>query len=62
MENINNTALLTTTEAAARLGVSRQTMYVWRRLGHLVPVKFGPTTVRYRECDIQAILNGRAKN
>ena len=61
MENINNTALLTTTAAAARLGVSRATMYIWRRNGYLVPVPFGPKSVRYRECDIQAILNGRAK-
>lgn len=42
-------------EVAARLGVSRQTVWRWVREGRFPsPVKIGPAAVRWREAGVMA--------
>lgn len=51
--------LLTDTEAAALFGISRPTLWRWRKdvPNFPQPVKIGPRTVRYRLADIEAYIN-----
>jgi excisionase family DNA binding protein len=49
-------------EAAGYLGVSKQTLNIWRMTGkYSLPfIKIG-RIIRYRESDLQAFLNGRVR-
>lgn len=49
---------ITVPEAAAILGVSRETAYRWAREGTLPAVRWGANTVRVRSAALLAMLDG----
>lgn len=49
--------LLTTKEVADRCRVSTVTVTRWLNEGHLVGVKVGPRTFRFRRVDVDALLD-----
>jgi len=49
-------ALLSTREVAGRLGVSEYTVRRMARAGKLPKVRVGERLVRYRETDVQALI------
>ena len=51
-------ATLTPDEVAARLNVTKVTLWRWHRLGYLTPVKVGRKTL-YRQCDITNLIAGK---
>lgn len=51
-------ATLTPDEVAARLNVTKVTLWRWQRLGYLTPVKVGRKTL-YRQCDITNLIAGK---
>lgn len=59
---VSQTELLTTEEAAARMGLRPQTLCVWRTAGryNLPYVRCG-RLIRYRPEDIDAFLRGRTQ-
>jgi len=48
--------LLTVTELAECLGISPGTAYHWLSQGRLPCIKFSSRCVRFRECDVQKML------
>lgn len=52
--------LLRTAEAAARLGVKRETLLYWRKTGKAVGVMSGKKTLGFRESEINRIIGGAA--
>lgn len=53
--------LLTRKDAAAMLRVSTKTIQTWDRIGKLTPVKLGYRSLRYRQSDLQRLLDGSGK-
>ena len=51
-------ATLTPDEVAARLNVTKVTLWRWQRLGYLQPVKVGRKTL-YRQSDISNLMAGK---
>ena len=51
-------ATLTPDEVAARLNVTKVTLWRWQRLGYLTPVKVGRKTL-YRQSDIANLMAGK---
>jgi excisionase family DNA binding protein len=51
-------ATLTPDEVAARLNVTKVTLWRWQRLGYLTPVKVGRKTL-YRQSDIANLIAGK---
>lgn len=51
-------ATLTPDQVAARLNVTKVTLWRWQRLGYLTPVKVGRKTL-YRQCDIINLMEGK---
>lgn len=52
---------VTVPEAAAALGISRETAYRWGREGTLPGlIRLGPNTIRVRSADVLALLDGTA--
>ena len=51
-------ATLTADEVAARLNVTKVTLWRWQRLGYLTPVKVGRKTL-YRQTDIINLIAGK---
>jgi excisionase family DNA binding protein len=49
--------LLTVAEAASLLGVKRSTLYQWAREGRLPSVKLLGRALRFRESDLQRLIN-----
>lgn len=49
--------LLTSTEAAKRLHVTRVTLYRWEKANYLTPVRKGKA-IRYRESDVNQLIAG----
>lgn len=62
MTTENKSPLLTDIEAAALFGVSRPTLWRWRKdvPSFPQPVKIGPRAVRYRRADLEAYINAAA--
>lgn len=54
--------LLTDKEAAAEFGISRPTLWRWRKTvpNFPSPVRIGPRAVRYRRADIEAFIAAAA--
>ncbi len=52
----DDSELLTTKEVADQLRVSTVTVTRWLADGHLVGVKVGPRTFRFRRSDVEALL------
>ena len=53
-------SLLTQAQVLALLGVSRPTLWAWRREGHFPEaVRIGPNSIRWRESDVRAWLASR---
>lgn len=53
-------SLLTQAEVLALLGVSRPTLWAWRRDGRFPgAVRIGPNSIRWRESDVRAWLANR---
>jgi excisionase family DNA binding protein len=48
--------LITAEEAAARVGVSRMTIYRWAEEGRIRSARVGPRLIRINAADIDAIL------
>ncbi len=58
MENVE--ALISRTELARRLGVTRDTLARWAKIGHgPKPVKLSPGCIRYRPSEVRAFLESR---
>ena len=58
MENVE--ALISRTELARRLGVTRDTLLRWAKIGHgPVPVKLSRGCIRYRPSEIREFLESR---
>lgn len=53
--------LLTVRELAERLNISEGTAYHWLSAGRLKCVRFSSRCVRFRECDVQDLLNDMSK-
>ncbi|UCM48821.1 helix-turn-helix transcriptional regulator [Aeromonas caviae] len=55
--------LLTDKEAAAEFGISRPTLWRWRKTvpNFPSPVRIGPRAVRYRRADIEAFIAAAAQ-
>lgn len=49
--------LLTATETARRLHITRVTLYRWEKAHHLIPVRKGKA-IRYRESDVNQLIAG----
>lgn len=62
MTTENKSPLLTDIEAAALFGVSRPTLWRWRKdvPNFPSPVRIGPRAVRYRRADIEAFIAAAA--
>jgi predicted site-specific integrase-resolvase len=61
--NDNEPPLYSVKQTCWTLGVTRNTLYRWKRAGHLVPVNIGQPdarrpTIRYRREDILKIQTG----
>lgn len=50
--------MISTEEAAARLGVHVETVRRWIRAGRLAPVRVAPKLFRLRSADVDALLAG----
>lgn len=48
--------ILTPTELMKELGVSRRTLRRWQLAGMLPAIVLNPRVVRYRRCDVEAML------
>ena len=53
-------AILSAQEAAARLGITRQTLYVWRAEGYVTPILDSGNTQIYFVGDIERVLQDPA--
>lgn len=52
-------SLLTAQEVATRLRIGLRTVWRWTNLGRFPqPLRWGPRIVRWREADIEALING----
>ncbi|MNG81186.1 Prophage CP4-57 regulatory protein (AlpA) [compost metagenome] len=62
MTTENKTLLLTDKEAAAEFGISRPTLWRWRKNvpNFPQPISIGPRAVRYRRADIEAFIASAA--
>jgi excisionase family DNA binding protein len=49
-------SLLTTKDVAALLGVSKETVRDWAAAGKLPVVRFSTQTLRYRQADVEALI------
>jgi predicted DNA-binding transcriptional regulator AlpA len=53
-------ALISRTELARQLGLTRDTLLRWARIGHgPTPVKLSPGCIRYRPSEIREFLESR---
>ncbi len=59
---LRSQGLLTSDEAAARLGVPRHLVQVWRRKGYLLGIPCGGKTFLFRPTDVDAMADNRPKN
>ncbi len=56
----NSEALVSRTELARQLGITRDTLARWAKVGHgPTPVKLSPGCIRYRAKEIRAFLDSR---
>ena len=54
--------LLNIRELSERLGISSMTAYHWLSQGRLPCVRFSARCVRFRECDVQQMLDDLSNN
>lgn len=55
---IEGSPLISCAQACKMLGKSRPTLWRWDKLGYLVPIRVGVSTM-YKMSDIQALLKGK---
>ena len=53
---LNNNLLLTRKQVAEMLHVHPLTVKRWASAGRLTPIKLSATTIRYRQCDVEALI------
>ena len=58
--DIEEHALLTKEQAAARLQISQRTLWTWGAEGRLEVVHLTPRTLRYTEQSVRALMTGQS--
>ena len=60
MASLNEDRVIRLTAAAALLGVTTKTLFLWRKAGLIAePIKIGPRECGYRESTLRAFIESR---